>query len=147
MTVYGGLFEEKAFLSWDIFRQISSKFVSGDSNSVKFRQISSVRTVCTDRPYGPSVWTVRTDRPYGPSVRTVRMDGPYGRSVRTVRTPKHLFGRGRLKKHVAKNVAVFGPTWDGRSVRTDRPYGPSVRTVRTDSPYGPSVRTVRTDGI
>ena len=31
------------------------------------------------------------------------------------------------------------------TVRTDRPYGPSVRTVRTDRPYGPSVQTVRTD--
>ena len=30
---------------------------------------------------------------------------------------------------------------NGRSVRTDYPYGPSVRTVRTDRPYGPSVGT------
>ena len=32
-----------------------------------------------------------------------------------------------------------------RTVRTNRLYGPSVRTVRTDRPYGPSVRSVRTD--
>ena len=37
VTVYGGLFEEKAFLSWDVFRQVSSNLVPGDSNSIKIR--------------------------------------------------------------------------------------------------------------
>ena len=37
----------------------------------------------------------------------------------------------------------YGPSV--RTVRTNRPYGPCVRTVRTNRPYGPSVRTVRTD--
>ena len=45
-----------------------------------------MKTVRTDRPYGPSVRIVRTVRPYGSSVRTVRTDRPYGLSVRTVRT-------------------------------------------------------------
>ena len=81
----------------------------------------SVRTVRTDRPYGPSVRTVRSDRPYGRSVWTVRTNGPYGWSVRTVRTD------GPYERSV-------------RTVRTDGPYGPSVRTVQTDRPYGRYVR-------
>ena len=60
-----------------------------------------------DLAYRRSVRTVRTDGSYGPSVRTVRTDRPYGPSVRTVGTPNHLFGRGRLKKHVAPNH-LFG---------------------------------------
>ena len=99
VTVYGVLFEEKAFLSWDMFRQISLNFVSGDSNSVKIHQRSSVRTVCTDRP---SIRTVRMDGPYGRSVRTVRTDGPYGPSG-YVAAPDKEKPPFRILRNLSKN--------------------------------------------
>ena len=51
------------------------------------------RTVCADRPHGPSARTVRADGPRGRSARTVRADGPHERSAIPrygVRVPRFL---------------------------------------------------------
>ena len=87
--------------------------------------------ICADRPRGPYA------RPHGPPVRTIRTDRPYGPSAWTSCTDP--FRTDRPCRFAARTVC------------TDRPHASSVRAFRMHGQfaetYGPSVRTIRTDSL